>query len=99
MNVSPLDEFLTGELNDFIRTQLLATIEQLQTGQRYFTYNTFNVLLDVESGTATVEDELDVDRQSTVALDDFRKLLDEARAATNTDSQGIKSKSVSKPQA
>lgn len=75
MNVSPLDEFLTGELNDFIRAQLLATIEQLQTGPRYFTYNAFNVLLDVESGTATVEDQLDVDRQSTVALDDFRKLL------------------------
>lgn len=75
MNVSPLDAFRTGELNDFIRAQLLGTIAQLQTGQRYFTYDAFNVLLDAESGTATVEDELDVDRQSTVALNGFRKLL------------------------
>lgn len=54
----PLDEFLTGELNDFIRAQLLTAIEQLQTGRRYFTYNAFNVLLDAETDTATVEDEL-----------------------------------------
>lgn len=71
----PIDEFLTGELNDFIRAQLLTAIEQLQTGRRYFTYNTFNVLLDAEADTATIEDELDVDRQNTLVLEEFRKLL------------------------
>jgi hypothetical protein len=71
----PLDEFLTGELNDFVRAQLLTAIDQLHTGRRYFTYNAFNVLLDAELDTATIEDEFDVDRQSTVALDDFRMLL------------------------
>ncbi|MBU8866636.1 hypothetical protein [Paenarthrobacter aromaticivorans] len=71
----PLDEFLSGELNGYIRAQLLTAIEQLQTGRRYFTYNAFNVLLDAEADTVTVEDEFDVDRQSTVALEEFRKLL------------------------
>jgi hypothetical protein len=71
----PLDEILTGELNDFVRAQLLTAIAQLQTGRRYFTYNAFNVLLDAELDTATVEDEFDVDRQSTVVLDEFRTLL------------------------
>ena len=71
----PLDEFLTGELDDSVCAQLLTAIEQLQTGRRYFTYNAFNVLLDAELDTATVEDEFDVDRQTTVALDEFRTLL------------------------
>ncbi|SCC28215.1 hypothetical protein GA0061083_3879 [Pseudarthrobacter enclensis] len=71
----PLDEFLTGELSNFIRAQLLTAIEQLQTGRRSFTYNTFNVLLDAEADTTTIEDELDLDRQSTLVLEEFRKLL------------------------
>jgi hypothetical protein len=75
MRQPPLDEFLASELNDFIRAQLHTAIEQLQTGRRYFTYNTFNVLLDAEADTATIEDELDVDRQSEVALEEFRSLL------------------------
>ncbi len=54
----PLDEFLTGEVDDFVRSELLAAIEQLDVGQRYFTYNAFNVLLDGEACTATVEDSL-----------------------------------------
>ena len=72
---APLDEFLTWELNDYICSQLLATIVQLQTGKSYVTYNAFNVLLDADSNTATVEDEFDRDRQSTVSIDEFRTLL------------------------
>lgn len=72
---TPLQEFLAGEADDFVRTELLAAIDQLDVGQRYFTYNAFNVLLDGDAFTATVEDELDVRRQSTVALDEFRALI------------------------
>lgn len=71
----PLDEFLTGEVDDFVRSELLSAIEQLGIGQRYFTYNAFNVLLDGVAHTATVEDELDVSRQTTIGLDEFRALL------------------------
>ena len=77
----PLDEFLAGEVDEFVRSELLAAIEQLDVGQRYFTYNAFNVLLDGDASTATVEDELDVNRQSTLGLDEFRNLL-VARGAT-----------------
>ncbi|MCQ6270603.1 hypothetical protein M8J71_08950 [Pseudarthrobacter sp. R1] len=75
---SPLDEFLSGELNDYIRTQILTAIERMQTGKRYFTYNAFNVLLDADTATATVEDEFSIDRQSTVSLHEFQKLLRDA---------------------
>lgn len=72
---TPLDEFLAAEVDDFVRTELLVAIDGLDIGQRYFTYNAFNVLLNGDAFTATVEDELDINRQSTVALDEFRALL------------------------
>lgn len=77
----PLDEFIAGEVDDFVRSELLAAIEQLEVGQRYFTYNAFNVLLDGHACKATVEDELDVNRQSTIGLDEFRALLAEGEGA------------------
>ncbi|MFC9770295.1 MULTISPECIES: hypothetical protein [unclassified Pseudarthrobacter] len=49
---------MTGELNDFIRAQLPTALEHLKTGRRHFTYNSINVLLDADAGTATVEDVL-----------------------------------------
>lgn len=71
----PLEEFLSGELNDYIRLQLLAGIEQLKSGRRYFEYNTFNILLDADTSTVTVEDELDVHWESTLSFADFQALL------------------------
>lgn len=71
----PLSEFLTGEVDDFVRSESLAVMDQLGLGQRCVTYNAFNVLLDGEACTATVEDELDVNRETTIGLDEFRVLL------------------------
>lgn len=71
MTLSPLDEFLAYELDEWIRSELVAVINEMATGQRYFTYNAFNVLLDADASTVTVEDELDANRQSTVGLQGF----------------------------
>lgn len=71
-----LDEFLKYEVDDYIRTQLQEAAANLTTGSRYFTYNAFNVRLDADSGTATVEDELDVNREVTLGLDTFLLLLE-----------------------
>lgn len=75
MTLPPLQDFINHEADDFVRSELLSAIDQLKTGQRYFTYNTFNVLLDADAQLATVEDELDVERAETVALDAFAELL------------------------
>ncbi len=75
MTVPALQDFLNHEVDDFVRAELLSAIGQLDTGQRYFTYNTFNVLLNGDTQLATVEDELDVDRSDTVALAAFAELL------------------------
>jgi len=73
---SPIDEFLAYELNDVIRSELVRAIEQTRSGRLYFTYNTFNVSLNFDTSVVTVEDELDVSRQSTLSLDQFTTLLD-----------------------
>lgn len=75
MTLSPVQDFMNHEADDFVRSELLRAIDQLDAGQRYFTYNTFNVLLDADAQLATVEDELDVDRAETVSLDTFAGLL------------------------
>lgn len=75
MTLSPLDEFLAYELDEWIRSELVAVINEMATGQRYFTYNAFNVLLDADASTVTVEDELDANRQSTVGLQGFGAML------------------------
>jgi hypothetical protein len=76
---SPLEEFLEGELNDSIREELLSAMEQLEIGRCYFEYNTFNVLLDADASAVTVEDELDVNRQSMLSFVEFKALLRPAR--------------------
>lgn len=75
MRYSPLQDFLVHEVDDFVRAELLGAIEHLVAGRRYFTFNTFNVLLDGGAERATVEDELDVDRAETVSLSAFTELL------------------------
>lgn len=75
MTLPPLQDFIKHEADGFVRSELLSAIDQLDTGQRYFTYNTFNVLLDADTQLATVEDELDVERSETVALGAFAELL------------------------
>lgn len=70
-----LAEFLAYEADAGVRSELVAALAELATGRRYFTYNAFNVLLDVDAEVVTVEDELDVTRSDTLPLEEFRSLL------------------------
>lgn len=72
---APIVEFLAHEADECVRAQLFTVIDELTDGQRYFTYNTFNVLLDAATTTVTIEDELDATRQSKVSFDEFRARL------------------------
>lgn len=71
----PLQDFMTHEADRRVRSELLSAMDALAAGRRYFTYNTFNVLLDGQTQLATVEDELDVDRAETVSLETFAEML------------------------
>jgi hypothetical protein len=70
-----VEEFFEYEVDDYVRTQLRDAAAGLATGNRYFTYNAFNVRLDADSGTATIEDEMDVSREVTLELNAFLVLL------------------------
>lgn len=70
-------EFLKYEVDDYVRAQLLSAAAALRTGSQYFTYNTFNVRLDADSASATIEDELDVSREVTLGLEEFLALVAE----------------------
>ena len=75
-----LEEFLRYEVDDYIRTQLRDATASLTTASRYFTYNAINFRLDADSGTATVEDELDVNRDATLGMATLLLLLGASRA-------------------
>lgn len=70
-----IEDFLRLEANEYVRKQLLEVISTLTIGERYFTYNVFNVRIDARSGTVTIEDELDVDRQEIMDLAAFERVL------------------------
>jgi hypothetical protein len=65
-----LDEFLAEECTPHV-VGVLRDAVRARSGKRYFTFNRFNVRLDLDGGTATIEDELDPDVELTLALDEF----------------------------
>ncbi|MEV5003730.1 hypothetical protein [Nocardioides sp. LML1-1-1.1] len=79
-NRSALEELLAHELDESMRSELLEAMHRLQAGVREFTSNTFNIRLDMDASTATIDDELDVDRQSVVSLRELRSLLSDQEA-------------------
>lgn len=65
-----IDRFFAEEFNDHVK----AVVEQAvagEEGERYLTFNVFNVAIDLDSGFVTVEDELDASAECTVSLASF----------------------------
>jgi hypothetical protein len=65
---------LTDHVTDVVRREL----ETRTSGSRYFTFNAFNLRLDFDANTATIEDELEPASEETVPLDVLRTRLNEA---------------------
>lgn len=74
MSKSVLEEFFAHEVDDRVRSELIEVIAR-GTGDRYLTYNTFNVRLDFDHERVTIEDELDVHRQCVISLHEFAAML------------------------
>ncbi len=64
-------EFLDAEGTAYVRGLLLDAAASAQGGERYFTFDAFNVRLDFDAQTATVEDELEPDAVEEQPLADF----------------------------
>jgi hypothetical protein len=76
---SLLNQFYTEECNTYVQRIILREITERSSGKRYFTFNRFNALLDVDAGVACVEDELDAGASESVSIDELAKRLSEMR--------------------
>lgn len=63
--------FFADELNGYVRELLLAEISRRTSGRAEFSFNVFDVLIDVDAGAVTLTDVLQADVEVTVALDSF----------------------------
>jgi hypothetical protein len=72
-----LDRFIRNDFDAYVRERLLAESASRSTGEVYLTFNIFNVRLDFDAASATVEDEFDPEAQETVPL---AELLRRARS-------------------
>lgn len=73
--MSLVDQFFAEECDEHVRELLLREAERRQHGSRYFTFNRFNVRLDIDSASALIEDELDASASTTVSLGEFVERL------------------------
>lgn len=65
---SLLEEFLSDGEGLFMAQRVLDAVGTNPAGTEYLTFNAWNVRLDMEAQTATIEDELDADRELVVPL-------------------------------
>lgn len=72
LSESLLDRFAAEELNDYVRGVLSAELKTRKTGRRRFTFNVFDVVLDMDSRTATIDDVLEADSTQSVPLVQFQ---------------------------
>jgi hypothetical protein len=70
-----IDRFLAEDCTDSVRALLLHEIDARSSGRRYLTFNVFNVLLDFDTGIATIEDELDVESSWSIPPAAFGRRL------------------------
>jgi hypothetical protein len=67
--------FLREEADSYVRSRLLDAADRRTSGGEYFTFNAFNVNMDFDNQTVTVEDEFDADSEETTAMPDFLAAL------------------------
>ncbi|MFL5931019.1 MAG: hypothetical protein ACJ75P_07170 [Gaiellaceae bacterium] len=69
------DRLYQQEANDHVRRVLGDEIRSRTVGSRYFTFNVFNVPIDVNRNVVTIEDELDPALEESVSLEEFSARL------------------------
>ena len=70
-----MERFFNQEANAHVRRVLADEIQARSTGSRYFTFNVFNVRIDVDRNVVTIEDELDPALEESVSLEEFSARL------------------------
>jgi regulator of RNase E activity RraA len=73
MESTLVDRFFAEEFTERDRAKFLEELATRSSGKRRFNFNVFDVVINVDSGTVTVEDILDADSTGTVniPIDEF----------------------------
>lgn len=72
---SLLDRLLAEEFTKRDRAMFLDAFAKESTGTHRFNFNVFNVFVDFDSHTVTIEDVLELDSAMTLSIDDFAEHL------------------------
>jgi len=67
--------FFVEECTDHVRVLLRREIDSRTAGVRRFTFNVFDVVLDFNVGTVTIEDVLKPNSAASLSLADFSRML------------------------
>jgi hypothetical protein len=70
-----VERFFTEEYNDYVKQRLLEALQHQHGGVKRFTFNVFNIVLNMANGTVTIEDALEADSDHSMPLADFRARL------------------------
>lgn len=75
MSQDLVDRFFAEEYDDYVKDKLLTEIGTRSIGLHRLTFNVFDVVLDFDSRTVTIEDVLDPDSDESIGLADFEARL------------------------
>jgi hypothetical protein len=76
MTLGPLAlRFLDLEVTAHDRDLMLLAARERTQGIEHFSFNIFNVLIDVDRNVVTIEDDLDADSEEEVSMDEFLTTL------------------------
>lgn len=70
MSACLIDRFFAEEFDDYVRVRIEEEAA-IGSGLRYLTFNVFNVALNLDEQSVTVEDEMDASSECTVGLGPF----------------------------
>jgi hypothetical protein len=80
--MSLVDQFFAEECNEHVKAVLLEELSTRSQGSGYFTFNRFNVLVDVDGAAVTVADEFDPESSCKLELAVFRDRLERGCSAS-----------------
>ncbi len=72
---SLVDRFFEQDCTAYVRGLLQAAVSKPTGGSEYFTFDIYNVLVDRDNGSVTLEDELEANVSETVSIQDFSSRL------------------------
>ena len=72
-----VEDFISEEGDAYAVNVIWTELANRKSGEAYLTFNRFNLRLDIDSGTATIEDELDPSSEYSLPISELLGQLPE----------------------